>query len=168
MKTKIKERVKSGFDGINIEEVRENRTKFQVKSESVLSLLGFLKDNGYDHLELISCVDRIEEDEFELVYLLNSYMKEDESYRDKEKETIILKTRLSREDPRAATAIPIFPIAEPYERELHEMFGIHFEGHPNLTSLFLETEYELPPYRKDFDSEKFVKEEIESIPEVED
>jgi NADH-quinone oxidoreductase subunit C len=47
-----------------------------------------------------------------------------------------------------------------HERENHEMFGIIFEGHGDLSPLLLEDWDNLPPMRKDFDSRKFVKEEL--------
>ncbi|MFW6006326.1 MAG: NADH-quinone oxidoreductase subunit C, partial [Candidatus Bipolaricaulota bacterium] len=108
------------------------------------------------------------EGELELVYLLNSYLREDEEYGEREKESIIMKTRIPRKNPQIGTSIHVFDNAEPYERELHEMFGISFDGHPRQTPLFLEKEYEIPPFRKDFDTREYVEKEIEPIPAVED
>ena len=70
--------------------------------------------------------------------------------------------------PLFKTVTAIFPNAEPYERELHELFGILFEGHPRLTPLFLEREYKIPPFRKDFDTRRYVEEVFDEIPSVED
>ena len=44
----------------------------------------------------------------------------------------------------------IFPLADWMERETYDMFGIRFEGHPNLTRLFLPDDFEGYPLRKDF------------------
>lgn len=164
----IAEKIEATFEGVSVETVENYRLKVDADKESVLSLLGFLKSHNYDHLALISCVDRIEEGQLELVYLLNSYMENDDQYGEREKGTIILKTTISREDPELGTAIHIFENAEPYERELHEMFGINFDGHPRQIPLFLEKEYETPPFRKDFDTRDYVEKELESIPAVED
>ena len=81
---------------------------------------------------------------------------------------IILKTRIPREKPQFKTTTGIFPNAEPYEREIHELFGIKFEGHKRLTPLLLERNYEIPPFRKDFDTRKYVENVFGNIPSVED
>jgi len=49
---------------------------------------------------------------------------------------------------------------------MHELFGIKFEGHPRLTPLLLEREYKIPPFRKDFDTRKYVEEVFDKIPLV--
>ncbi len=65
---------------------------------------------------------------------------------------LVLKADLG-DDPTALTAptwVPIFAGAGWHEREAWEMFGIVFEGHPNLTHLYLPGEFEGHPLRKDF------------------
>ena len=42
-----------------------------------------------------------------------------------------------------------------------------FEGHPRLTPLFLERDYEIPPFRKDFDTRQYVADVFGSVPTVE-
>jgi NADH-quinone oxidoreductase subunit C len=163
----LKENLAAAFDGIGVEIEGGNRTVIRVKKEAILSVLSFLKSHGYGHLALISCVDWIEENAFELVYVLSAYMQEDESHTDKERMNLILKTRIPRERPSFLSVIPVFENAEPYEREIHELFGVVFEGHPRLTPLFLEREYEIPPFRKDFDTRQYVKDVFDSIPAVE-
>nr|HDM59989.1 NADH-quinone oxidoreductase subunit C [Bacillota bacterium] len=95
------------------------------------------------------------------------YMQNDDEYTDRQKLHIILKTPLPRDEPRFKTVIGLFPNAEPYEREIHEFFGIDFEGHPRLTPLLLERDYEVPPFRKDFDTRKYVAELLDSVPPIE-
>jgi NADH-quinone oxidoreductase subunit C len=166
MNHSLKEKLASAFDKIKVDIHEKNRMVITVNKEAVLSALSFLKNHGYSHLALISCVDWIEEKTFELVYILSGYMEKDEDYTDKEKTNIILKTRIPRGNPQLLTVIPIFKNAEPYEREIHELFGVRFEGHPRLTPLFLERQYKIPPFRKDFDTRKYVKKTFDSIPTV--
>ncbi len=168
MLSEIGKQIERSFAGVSAETRGEYRLKVEADKESVLSILGFLKNHSYDHLALISCVDRIEAGQLELVYLLNSYMESGDRYGEREKGTIILKTTVSRENPEIGTAIHVFQNAEPYERELHEMFGIDFDGHPRQIPLFLEKDYAIPPFRKDFDTRDYVEKELESIPAVED
>src|SRR6056297_162465 len=124
MNNKITELIESSFRDVDVELIEEDRVRVNVKQESLLTLLNFLKENRYSHLALISCVDRIEENFFELIYIVSPYMQQDESYTEREKVNVILKTKLPRENAQIGTAIEIFGAAEPYERELHEMFGI--------------------------------------------
>jgi len=155
----LKKELESNFKDIQIVIPEDNRLSITVQKKTVLTILSFLKEKGYDHLALISCADWIEEKEFELVYIINSYG---------DNISIILKLRISRENPQFITTIPIFENAEPYEREIHELYGINFEGHPRLTPLFLEREYEIPPFRKDFDTRKYVEEFFDEIPFLEE
>jgi len=161
----LKQRLKSTFKDIHIVAVEDNRMVITAEKKNVPAILMSLKEAGFDHLSLISAVDYIEDNEFELCYILTGYMQG----RDIEGQDlhIILKTGISREAPKFQTVIGIYPNAEPYERELHELFGIKFEGHPRLTPLFLERDYDIPPFRKDFDTREYVKETFDKIPFVE-
>ena len=159
MNSTLKKELESIFEDIQIVIPKNNRLTIIAPKDTVLNILSFLKDKGYDHLELISCVDWIEAKEFELVYIITSYGEEI---------IIILKTRIPRNLPQFITAIPVFENVEAYEREIHELFGINFEGHPRLIPLFLEREYKIPPFRKDFDTRKYVEEVFDKIPFVED
>lgn len=162
----LKKNILSIFNDLEIYIRKDNRMFVNTRKETVLSLLSYLKNSGYDHLGLISCNDWIDDSEFELVYIVSAYMANDEEYQEKEKRNIIIKTRIPRQKAKFITVIDIFKNAEPYERELHEMFGIKFEGHPRLTPLFLELEYDIPPFRKDFDTEKYVENNYGQIPTI--
>ena len=167
MNDALKKDIISSFDKIQVDISGEDQMVITAKKEAVLSVLSFLKNRDYTHLALISCVDWIEEKMFELVYILSAYLQKDEEYSDKERMNIILKTKISREKSNFLSVIPIFENAEPYEREIHELYGIRFEGHPRLTPLFLEREYEIPPFRKDFDTREYVSDVFDTIPFVE-
>jgi len=163
----VKEKLDSTFKDLEVAVPEESRIAVTAENHSVLAILRFLKDAGFNHLALLSAVDWIEENEFELCFILTSYMQNDDEVTGRQRLHIILKTRIPREKPQFKTVIGIFPNAEPYEREIHELFGIKFEGHPRLTPLLLEREYEIPPFRKDFDTRKYVKEVFDKIPSVE-
>ena len=168
MNNSLKKTLESNFKEIQATIPERHRLVITAKKDSVLSILRFIKNKGYEHLALVSCVDWIEEKEFEIVYILSAYLQKDNEYTDREKANIILKTRIPREKPDFFTVIPVFKAAEPYERELHELYGIHFEGHPRQIPLLLERDYEIPPFRKDFDTRKYVEEVFDNIPFVED
>lgn len=166
MNDSLKQELESAFEGIRISTSGEARLLVDIEADLLIRILQFVKDRGYEHLTLVSCVDWIEQKQFELVYILSAYMQEDNEHREREKTNIIVKTRIPRENPRFFTVIPIFRNSEPYEREIHELFGIDFEGHPRQLPLLLEREYPIPPFRKDFDTRQYVKEVFDAIPFV--
>lgn len=168
MNNGLKEKLRAAFPGAEITALRETEYRIKVDKESVLSILAYLKDAGFEHLTLVSCVDWMEKNEFELVYILAAYMREDELAGEDEKFNLILKTRISREAAQFQTITHVFENAEPYEREIHELFGITFEGHKRLTPLLLERQYDIPPFRKDFDTRQYVKDVFDNIPAIED
>ena len=63
---------------------------------------------------------------------------------------VLLKTDVADSDMRAESWVPVYPGADWHEREAWEMFGIVFEGHPNLVKLLLSDEFEGHPLRKEF------------------
>jgi NADH-quinone oxidoreductase subunit C len=99
-----------------------------------------------------------------LIYILTAYLDDNKSYQ--ETGDVYLKIKIPRDNPEVETVIGVFENAEPYEREIHELFGINFRGHPRLIPLFLEREYDVPPFRKDFDTRKYVEDVFNSIPVV--
>jgi NADH-quinone oxidoreductase subunit C len=160
----LKEKLESTFKDIQIAIPEDSRIAVTAENDSVLAILRFLKDAGFNHLALLSAVDWIEENEFELCFILTCYMQNDDEATDHQRLHIILKTGIPRERPQFKTVTDIFPNAEPYEREIHELFGISFEGHPRLTPLLLERNYDIPPFRKNFDTRKYVSDVFDKIP----
>jgi len=128
----------------------DKRILLTVKEIKFHQILSNLKDMGFDHLSDVTLVDYINEGEFELIYHLWSHSK---------KIRAIVKTRILRESPKIKSIVDLWIGAQIHEREGHEMFGVEFEGNPNLTPLFLEDWEELPPFRKDFDIREYVKKE---------
>jgi NADH-quinone oxidoreductase subunit C len=63
---------------------------------------------------------------------------------------VTFSTSLSREAPRLASLVPVYAGADWHEREAHEMFGIEFAGHPNLSNLYLPDGFVGHPLRKSF------------------
>ncbi|MBN2724375.1 MAG: NADH-quinone oxidoreductase subunit C [Deltaproteobacteria bacterium] len=128
-------------DKIECREKYKAQLEIKTHRDYVLNLLTWLKSERYVHLSFMSCIDWIEENEFELVWHVFSY---------ESKNHILVKTRLNREKPWMHTAINIWPHVQPYEQEIHEMFGVYFPGNPDLSGLFLHNWLDLPPLRKDF------------------
>jgi NADH-quinone oxidoreductase subunit C len=83
---------------------------------------------------------RVKEPRFQIVYQLHC----------REKNTrLFLRTPVSEDEPSTKSLVPIFPNANWYEREIWDLFGIRFEGHPDLRRLLLPKGWEGHPLRKD-------------------
>jgi NADH-quinone oxidoreductase subunit C len=63
---------------------------------------------------------------------------------------VTLKTDVDERDPHAESWVPHYPGADWHERETWEMFGVAFDGHPSLRHLYLPSEFEGHPLRKDY------------------
>jgi len=145
----IKHNIEASVEGCRVTIPRKGRLIAEAMKDALSSVLLLLKADGFEHLSMISCVDWIDEGELELVYHLWSYHKRIHA---------MVKTRIGRDSPRFLSVIPIFRHAQTYERELHEMFGIHFEGNPRLIPFLLDHWEGPPPMRRDFDLRGYAKE----------
>jgi len=164
----LPEKIRENFPNADVSSVEEERLAVTVPKEELIDILSFVKNLGFDHLVMVSCVDWIDEGQFELVYIVTSYVSYNGESSGKGRQHIIVKIRIDRSKATFRTIIPVYQNAEPYEREIHELYGVDFQGHPRLTPLLLEREYPVPPFRKDFDSRNYVKEFFDSIPEIEE
>jgi len=142
----IKQGIEQRYESCLVTVPREKRVIVSLPKDSLFSLIAFMKEQGFQHLSFITCLDWIEEGEFELVYHLASY--EDGIH-------AIVKTRIDRADPVYLSIIPLFEHAQTYEREIHEMFGVEFTGNDRLTPFLLANWQEIPPMRKDFDTQEY-------------
>ncbi len=139
---------------------REKRVSIRTDKKNVSSILLFLKNQkGYIHLNHISCVDWIEDGEFELVYIV---------WNPKNKLTVMLHTRIDRENPKMENIDTIWDQANTYERELREMFGIEFPGLVGRKEFILEDWTEMPPMRRDFDTQQYAIDTYTTRPGRED
>lgn len=108
---------------------------------SVVEILEFLKTQaGFDYLVDVTAVDYPKRPErFELVYILYSFSRN---------ERIRIKTRIP-DGFHPATAVYVHLTANWLEREVFDMFGIEFAGHPDLRRILLPDEWQGHPLRKD-------------------
>ncbi len=124
-----------------------NRIDIKVKKTTIPAILFYLKDEmGFNHLSHISCVDWIEEKEFELIYIIWSYT---------DHMKVFVRTRIDREDPVMENIDMIWRQANTYEREIREMYGIQFEGLEAPEEFLLEDWQGPPPMRRDFDTHAY-------------
>jgi NADH-quinone oxidoreductase subunit C len=118
-----------------------------VPAEEVLGAAGALKAAGYSFFEDMTAVDWYPSSpRFQLSYHLLSH-----GY----KEYIRLRVMLEAESPSIETMTSLWPAANFYEREVFDLFGIRFEGHPNLRRILMPEEWEGHPLRKDYPVEGY-------------
>ena len=66
-----------------------------------------------------------------------------------------LKVRVAGDDPRVGSVTSVWPTANWHEREIFDLFGVRFEGHPDLRRILLPEDWEGHPLRKDYPVEGF-------------
>ncbi|MDE3189034.1 MAG: NADH-quinone oxidoreductase subunit C [Acidobacteriota bacterium] len=71
------------------------------------------------------------------------------------KEHLRLRVMLEQADPAVNSITPVWPSADYYEREVFDLFGIRFEGHPNLRRIMMPDDWEGHPLRKDYPVEGY-------------
>jgi NADH-quinone oxidoreductase subunit C len=99
-------------------------------------------DEKFDMLDDLTAVDWPKrEKRFDLVLILYSFPKN---------ERLRLKAHLGQNEP-AQSVCDVWPVANWLERECYDMFGIVFEGHPDLKRILLPDEWQGHPLRKDYD-----------------
>jgi NADH-quinone oxidoreductase subunit C len=114
-----------------------------VKADSLLAVVEYLKTTDglkFDYLNYITAVDYY--DYFEVVYMLTSLVYN---------QSVVLKVRCStRDNPAVPSLTGLYQGADLQEREVYDLMGITFEGHPNLKRIFLWEGFNGYPLRKDF------------------
>jgi NADH-quinone oxidoreductase subunit C len=135
-----------------VKKLRDQNISVTFSNDTAINGINFLKSHSYIHLSTISCVDWIDDNEFELVYHLFSY---------EDRINISVKTRIDRESASYLTIMNLWPVARFYERDIHDFFGVTFEGNDDMEELILENWNDIPPMRKDFDTRKYVNEKYE-------
>lgn len=93
-----------------------------------------------DYLFCLTCVDW--KTHLTMVYHLTST---------DHRQTVVIKSKLDRNNPEIKTVCDIWRTAEFHEREVYEMFGVKFTDHPDLRRLILTDDFEGWPLRKDFE-----------------
>jgi NADH-quinone oxidoreductase subunit C len=116
-----------------------------VDKARILEVLTFLRnepDLSFDFPTDLTVVDHIgREPRFEVVYQLRST---------KHKHRVRIKAPVSEEDATIHSATPLFSGWNWFEREAFDMYGIKFEGHPNLKRMFMYDQFVGHPLRKDY------------------
>jgi len=133
------------FAGLSVSEFRGD-TRFAVPTDSLLTVMQHLKSDGkFDLLVDVTCVDylnyRDARDRFGLVYLLANTITN---------ERLTIRCFLNEPDLTVPSMVPLWSGANWLEREVYDMFGIIFDGHPDLRRILMPDEFAAYPLRKDY------------------
>ena len=114
-----------------------------VGSDSLLQVMTFLKNTpelNFDYLNYVTAVDCF--DYFEVIYQFTS-MQHNHS--------LVVKARCyDRENPVLPSVVSLWQGADFQEREIYDLMGVRFEGHPNMKRIFLWDGFQGHPLRKDY------------------
>ena len=136
----IASKIEEHFPGSIVESSQDT---VLVKSSSLLKVATFLKDTpnlDFDYLTSITAVDYY--DYFEVIYQLTSLQHN---------HSLVVKTRCyGRDNPTLPSVVSLWRGADFQEREIYDLMGISFDGHPNLKRIFLWDSFQGHPLRKDY------------------
>lgn len=123
-----------------IEILKPDLINVDVAPVHLVSICRFARDQlGFPLLSCISGVDML--DYLETVYHLRSFAR---------RQILQLKVRLPTEKAEVDSLVSVWPAANWLEREVYDLFGIHFIGHPDLRRILLDDDFEGYPLRKSF------------------
>ncbi len=131
--------------GVEVPEPRNAELRLLAEPAQALTLLGRLRDDSetaMHRLVDLTAIDRDpEEPRFEIVYRLHSPTLN---------ARIRVHVPIGSSDPTVESALAVWPAAGWLEREVFDLFGIRFRGHPDLRRILLEADFEGAPLRKDY------------------
>ena len=144
MSDKIQQYISQGIDDfiLNTNEYAGEVT-IEVKATHILDVCTVLKEKmGFTYLSDITGIDYYTDHErFGVAYNLINLA-------DRKRLRILVK--ISEEQPQVSTVVSVWPAANWFEREVYDMFGILFKGHPDLRRIYMPEDFEYFPLRKEF------------------
>jgi NADH-quinone oxidoreductase subunit C len=115
-----------------------------VDAQAIIEVCRFLRDDSNLKFEVLSdltALDWPKEEKIQVVYHLYSYTH---------RHQIVLKVNLPRDNPKIATAEGVWKVANWFEREVYDLFGVIFDGHSDLRRIMLPEDWVGHPLRKDY------------------
>lgn len=132
---------------------KSDRPALVVPPDQLIALCEWLRDDpsmGLDMLYDHTAVDWPAENRIELVYTLAAIGGESPLRSD---QLVYVSTSVPRDQPLVPTVMDIWTIAQWQEREVYDLFGVLYDGHPDLRRLFLEDDWVGFPLRKDYEDD---------------
>lgn len=139
------------FPGDVAADARENYAGVVVSADKLVEVATAVRDEfGFNYLSSVTGVDLIDDGKLEAVY--HAYSIEQGGG------PLTFRAQTDRDDPHIPSLVSVWPGADFQEREAYDMFGIHFDGHPDLRRILTWDGFNGYPLRKDW-KEAFFEEE---------
>jgi len=134
-----------GAEGFTTSAFRDNE-RVHIAAEKLFDFMKTLKENaGFDMLAEVAGVDYLHypgaRDRYAVIYGLTNTASG---------ERLWVKVMLNDPDPKVASVYPLWKGADWMEREVYDMYGVFFEGHPDLRRILMPEEFAAYPLRKDY------------------
>ena len=124
-----------------------NELTLSIARDQIRAACSTVQAGGYNFLETVTCVDWYpSEPRFQVTYHILSHSL---------KERLRLCVMVDSLDTEVASITPEWPSANFYEREVWDLFGVRFGGHPNLRRIMMPDQWEGHPLRKDYPVEGY-------------
>lgn len=124
-----------------------NELTLTIAKDYIRDAARVVQQSGYNFLEDVTCVDWYpSEPRFHVVYHILSHSL---------KERVRLVAQVDSVDPSIESITAVWPSANFYEREVWDLFGVRFNGHPNLRRIMMPDEWKGHPLRKDYPVEGY-------------
>jgi NADH-quinone oxidoreductase subunit C len=125
--------------------VFRDNVRYVVGPDRLIELMTALKDAGFDYLADVAGIDYLHypnaTDRYGIVYALaNTHTAE----------RVYVKVFVNDPDPTVPSVYPVWKGADWMEREVYDMYGVVFEGHPDLRRILMPEEFASYPLRKDY------------------
>jgi len=134
-------------DSITDASFDHNELTLTVARDQIREACRIVQAAGYNFFEDVTCVDWYpSEPRFQVTYHILSHGL---------KERVRLVALVDSIDPSVDSITPVWPAANFYEREVWDLFGVRFHGHPNLRRIMMPDEWEGHPLRKDYPVEGY-------------
>lgn len=140
--------LQEGYPGLAVVAKTGDWLEVNIKSEQALEFFSFIKETpglAFDYLSDVTAVD-YEDKGFQIVYHLISLGLDVSGVGRK----LVVKIDIPRDNPHTPTAVNVWPTANFFEREVYDMFGVVFDGHPDLRRILMPEYWSGHPLRKDY------------------
>ncbi|MBI4319082.1 MAG: NADH-quinone oxidoreductase subunit C [Chloroflexi bacterium] len=139
-------RLDLGEDVVMARLAEVNRIELVVRPEGLLRVGAYLRDNQHTAFDYLSCISAVDlRTRIEMVYHLHSLPS---------RLSLRLKASIPADAPAIDSVVSIWPTANWQEREVFDLFGVTFKGHPDLRRIMLDDDFEGHPMLKSYPAPK--------------
>ncbi|PIQ47334.1 MAG: NADH-quinone oxidoreductase subunit C [Cytophagales bacterium CG12_big_fil_rev_8_21_14_0_65_40_12] len=150
----IVDHIKSNLDEQVIISIDENASPKAIimDRQNLIEVMSFLQSDDQLYFDSLSCITGLdngpEENSMEVIYNLYSIPFNHH---------LMVKVELERENPAIDSLTGLWKTADWHEREAYDLFGIHFNNHPDLRRILLPADWEGFPLKKDYQQQEYYR-----------